>query len=252
MSPPLSIDYLGHSSLVVELDGIRLLTDPAVRERIGLLRRTVPEPATRMLEGIDLVLVSHLHWDHLDLPSLRRVGRAARIVVPAGAGAWLRSHGFDDVVEAEAGRVITAGGLSIEPVAARHGGKRPPLGPTTRALGYVVRGSRSIWFAGDTDLYPAMAALRGSVDVALLPVWGWGPMLGRGLHLDPARATAAARLVDARTAIPIHWGTYWPKGMGRVRPGRLVDPPREFIRLSALVPGLKVAAAEVGASVVLP
>jgi L-ascorbate metabolism protein UlaG (beta-lactamase superfamily) len=242
-----SIEFLGHSSLVLELDGVRLLTDPALRERIGPLQRTVAEPADRALEGIDVVLVSHLHWDHLDLPSLRRVPRSARIVVPAGAGAWLRSQGFDHVVEAAPRERLDLGGLTIEPVPARHGGTRPPLGPTTQALGYVIRGSRSVWFAGDTDLHPGMAALRGMVDIAFLPVWGWGPVLRRGVHLDPARAAAAAGLVGVGTAVPIHWGTYWPRGMGRVRRGRLIEPPREFARLTAaLVPGLRVAATDIG------
>jgi L-ascorbate metabolism protein UlaG (beta-lactamase superfamily) len=92
-------------------------------------------------------------------------------------------------------------------------------------VGYLIRASRSVYFAGDTDLFPAMQDMRGIVDVALLPVWGWGPRLGPG-HLDPERAARAAALLAPEVAIPIHWGTLarWP-GRGLPDPER---PAREF------------------------
>jgi L-ascorbate metabolism protein UlaG (beta-lactamase superfamily) len=89
---------------------------------------------------------------------------------------------------------------------ARHDRRRRPFGPAADPIGYLVRGSRSVYFAGDTDLDPAMAELRGSVDIALVPIWGWGPSLGAG-HLDPRRAAAAVALIAPRVAVPIHWGT---------------------------------------------
>ena len=115
-----------------------------------------------------------------------------------------------------------------------------------------MRGGRSVYFAGDTDLHPAMATLEG-VDVALLPVGGWGPTLRVGRHLDPVRAARAAEMVGSPVAVPIHRGTYWPAGMGRIRPGRLVEPPREFVRSAAeLAPGVRVLATEIGERVAVP
>ena len=76
----------------------------------------------------------------------------------------------------------------------------------------IEGGGRSVYFAGDTDVFEEMADLA-PVDVALLPIWGWGPSMGPG-HMDPARAAEAARLLDARVAIPIHWGTYFPIHLG--------------------------------------
>jgi L-ascorbate metabolism protein UlaG (beta-lactamase superfamily) len=245
----LTIDFVGHSALVIELDGVRLLTDPATRARIGPLQRIVPVPTRRELAGIDAVLLSHLHWDHLDVPSLRDLGRSTRIVVPAGAGTWMRGVGFADVIEIADGDALDIGGLTVEAVPALHSGFRPPLGPTAPAIGYVVRGSRSVYFAGDTDLFEAMGAL-GDLDVALLPVWGWGPTLGRGLHMDPLRAAQSLRRIRPRAAVPIHWGTYWPHAMGRVFPERRVEPPAAFAEYSSeLAPDVRILPTEVGTAV---
>jgi L-ascorbate metabolism protein UlaG (beta-lactamase superfamily) len=243
----LTIDFVGHSALVIELDGVRLLTDPATRARIGPLQRIVPVPTRRELAGIDAVLLSHLHWDHLDVPSLRDLGRSTRIVVPAGT--WMRGVGFADVIEIADGDALDIGGLTVEAVPALHSGFRPPLGPTAPAIGYVVRGSRSVYFAGDTDLFEAMGAL-GDLDVALLPVWGWGPTLGRGLHMDPLRAAQSLRRIRPRAAVPIHWGTYWPHAMGRVFPERRVEPPAAFAEYaSELAPDVRILPTEVGTAV---
>jgi L-ascorbate metabolism protein UlaG (beta-lactamase superfamily) len=133
------------------------------------------------------------------------------------------------VTELAAGAQLERGGAIIDATPARHGGYRPPFGPRARAVGYLVRtAGERIYFAGDTDLFPGMAELA-PVDVALLPVWGWGPNLGSG-HLDPARAALAVGLLRADVAVPIHWGTLWPFGFGRIRPGRLASPPVEFAR----------------------
>lgn len=248
----LSIDFLGHSALTIELDGVRLLTDPALRGRIGPLRRTSPEPGPDAVAAIDAVLVSHLHWDHLDLPSLRRVGPAARIVVPEGAGDWLRRQGFQDVVELRAGTSVEIGATVVEAVPARHGGTRPPLGPVAGAVGYVVRGRHSVWFAGDTALFPEMRDLEG-IDVALIPVGGWGPTLRHSEHLDAGDAARALELVGAPVAVPIHWGTYWPAGMHRLRRERLFHPPVELRSVaSELAPATLVLPTEAGERVSLP
>jgi len=244
---PLSLRFLGHSAVVIDLDGVRVLTDPVTRSRVGPLRRVEPVPHREALRGVDVVLISHLHWDHLDVPSLRDLGRDVRIHVPAGAGAWMRGAGFTDVHEQALGDVVEIGGVRITAVHALHSGYRPPLGPTAPAMGFVVAGSRTVYFAGDTDLFEGMADLPGPIDVALIPVWGWGPTLGRGLHLDPLRAAEALRLIRPRAAIPVHWGTYWPHAMGRIHPERLVEPPAAFVEYAAeLAPDVRTLPTAVG------
>ena len=101
-----------------------------------------------------------------------------------------------------------------------HGGSRGRRGPEIEALGYVINGGgHRAYFAGDTDLFDGMADL-GALDLALLPVAGWGPSVGPG-HLDPARAARALTLLRPRAAVPIHWGTLYPMGLRRLRPDPL-------------------------------
>lgn len=251
------IVFLGHASALIELDSVRLLTDPLLRSRILHLRRSVAEPDPSLYAAPDAVLISHLHQDHLDLPSLRRLGRQTPLLVPAGAGAWLRRQGFADVRELRVEEQADVGALTIRAVQARHDGRRRPRGPRAPALGYLIRGgrlarpqadepgassfpasgSRVVYFAGDTELFAEMADLSPSLDAALLPVTGWGPTLGPG-HMDPLHAARAARLMTPRIAIPIHWGTLRP--IGRARPD-FTDPPRLFARhVSELAPNVEV------------
>jgi L-ascorbate metabolism protein UlaG (beta-lactamase superfamily) len=229
---PARVTFLGHSTVLVEIGGVRILTDPVLFDRIGPLRRVGSSLDPGLHAAIDLVLVSHLHLDHFDVPSLRMLGTDVRLVVPAGARRLLGRLGFADVVELGPGERTRQGTVEIVATQAVHGGFRPPFGPRAAAVGYVVEAAgERIYFAGDTDLFPGMAEL-GPIDTALIPVWGWGPRLGPG-HLDPPRAAEAVGLVRPRIAVPIHWGTFWPFGFGRVRPGRLADPPLEFAERAA-------------------
>ncbi len=247
MTQDVRLRYLGHSTVVVDLEGVRLLTDPVLRDGIGPLRRHGRALEPDDWAGVDAVLISHMHLDHLDLPSLERLDRGVRLIVPAGAGRLVRGRGFRDVVEMRPGERTQVGPLTVTATRARHGGFRPPLGPNGESVGYVAEGSRRrAYFAGDTDIFAEMGQL-GDLDVALVPVWGWGPTLGRG-HLDPARAADALTLLRPRLALPIHWGTLWPRGLDRVRGSRLHTPPQEFAsRAADVAPGVEVAQVPPGA-----
>jgi L-ascorbate metabolism protein UlaG (beta-lactamase superfamily) len=221
------IEYVGHATVFVDLDGVRLLTDPLLRNRVAHLRRSTPVSA-RSRRGVDAVLVSHAHYDHLDLPSLEKLGKKVPVVVPRGLGGMLRKRRFESVIEVEAGETLAIGALQIRAVTAEHDGSRGPLGVSADPLGYVVSGSKSIYFAGDTDLFDGMSEL-GPLDVGLVPIWGWGPGLGGG-HLDPARAAEAVARIRPTRVIPIHWGTYFPIHLGLTgRPGFVDLPPLEFL-----------------------
>lgn len=224
----LTIDFIGHSSVVIELDGVRLLTDPVTRGRVGPLRRVEPVPARDRLRDIDAVLISHLHWDHLDVPSLRDLGRDTAIFVPTGAGAWMRAAGFGDVREITVGESASVGDTVVLAVPAVHSGFRPPLGPTAPPLGFVVHGSRSVYFAGDTDLFEGMGQLGEPIDLALIPVWGWGPTLGRGASTStrcerPRRCASSARGPSCRST-GAHTGRM--RSDGSSRSGWSSHPPR--------------------------
>lgn len=236
------VAFLGHATTLLDLDGTRVLTDPVLRNRMLHLRRHGRAPAPEHHAGLDAVLLSHLHHDHLDIPSLQRLDPDVPLVVPAGARPALRRLGPRDIRELREGETAQVGGLEVTAVRAEHSGRRA-LGPEAEALGYVLRSTgetgKRVYFAGDTDIHDDMERL-GELDLALIPVWGWGPSLGPG-HLDPERAAAATALLQPRVAVPIHWGTFYPRGLHRVRPEPLREPPHRYAREAARVaPGTEV------------
>jgi len=233
------VTWLGHSTVVIDLDGTRLLTDPTLRRRVVHLRRDDSVEPGRVAG----VLVSHVHFDHLDLPSLLRLERSLPVVVPRGAGDLVRRRGLENVVEVEAGERLELGTLVVRVTHADHEAARGPLGVRAPSLGYTIEGSRSVYFAGDTGLFEGMRAI-GPVDVALLPVAGWGPTLPPG-HLNPESAAEALRLLRPDVAVPIHWGTF------RTPFGRRPDsaPAVAFARAAAeLAPSVEVRVLRIGES----
>ena len=226
---------------------MRLLTDPLLRSRVAHLRRDARPPVAEVRERIDAVLISHLHYDHLDLASLRLV-RAPRVLVPRGAGGLLNRARIGGVEELGVGDVAEVGDVRVEAVPADHDGTRRPGGPHAEPLGFLLGRSKRIYFAGDTDVFEDMASLA-PVDVGLLPVAGWGPKLGPG-HMDAAGAARAAALLRPRVAVPIHWGTFRPR---TTRAGDwFTEPPLAFATSAAeLVPEMEVRVVEPGAALSL-
>ncbi len=230
--------FVGHATVLLHLGGLRVITDPVLgRWCSGLWRCQPPGP----IPLVDLVVISHLHADHLDLPSLRRLD-APTVLVPRGAGQWLRRKGIRGVIELGLGETTTVASLAVTATDCVHDDHRWPAG-AIRAdpVGYLLDdGEQRVYFAGDSDLCDGMAEL-GEVDLALLPVWGWGPDLGPG-HLDPARAATAAALISPRVVMPVHWGTFAPTAYAwRMRP-QLSEPPRELARVAATTaPRVRIA-----------
>jgi L-ascorbate metabolism protein UlaG (beta-lactamase superfamily) len=253
--PRAELTWIGHSTVRIDLDGVAVLTDPLLVNWLGPLRRYAPPPKPAALHAIDIVLISHLHRDHLDFASLRTLERPYTLVVPAGAGDYARRVGVDDVRELAAGESTHVQSLTLEATPAVHDGFRVPFGPRASTVGYVVRGTRSIYFSGDTGPFPEMAAIAGQtggLDVALLGVGGWGPTL-RGGHLDPGAAAAALRLLRPRLAVPVHYGTYWPIGMRWLRRPRFERPALDFAAHAArIAPGVQIAIPAPGDAVPLP
>jgi L-ascorbate metabolism protein UlaG (beta-lactamase superfamily) len=222
------LTWLGHATVLVEIGGAVLLTDPVLRPRVAHLRRRAPTP--RAPPRVDVVLVSHLHHDHLDLRSLGLVDAAAAVVIPRGGARALRRTGRD-LLELSAGDRVELAGVRICAVPAVHDGRRWPLSRAAEAVGYVIEAQRRVYFAGDTARFDAMAELT-DLDAALLPIWGWGPRLGPG-HMDPDEAAQAVALIRPRVVVPIHWGTFLPVGLARRHARLLRDPARAFAARAA-------------------
>ncbi|HEX6150883.1 MBL fold metallo-hydrolase [Nocardioides sp.] len=229
---PAYATWVGHATMLVELAGVRVLTDPVLTQRVGHLRRRSAPPDARVRQT-DIVVISHAHGDHLHRRSLRLVLEASPdtlVVVPRGAAVHLPATRSARVEEVVVGDVVEHGGLRIEVVPAVHSGRRGKFGAEeASAVGYVLGGDdRRLWFAGDTDLFPEMDAI-GPVDLAAVPISGWWRRLGPG-HLDEERAVEAAVLVKAQRVLPIHWGTFSPEDMLGGLPRWLPETARRFER----------------------
>lgn len=208
------ITWWGHSTASVEVGGARLLTDPVVTDRLAHLRRLAPSVREEEVLTADLVVVSHLHPDHFHVPTLRRLTRGTPVLVPRGGGRLLRGAGLD-VDEVGPGDTGSVAGIAVRATPAVHPHRRHVASRLSgEPLGFVIRqGGTSVWYPGDTELSDHVDDV-GEVDVALVPIGGWGPTLGAG-HMGPVDAAEAVRRVGARWAVPVHWGTFWPLGVRR-------------------------------------
>lgn len=187
------------------------------------------------------MVISHGHPDHFDRRSLAMLAGRSVVVVPRGLGMWLRGSGVSggsEVVELVAGERLSVGALTITGVPARHWTARGA--PRALPMGFVLDAGARIYFAGDTGRFDAMAELAGAVDIALLPVWTWGPHLGPG-HLGPRSAAEALVDIAPSAAVPIHWGTLYPRRLHRVWRRPLDEPGDRFaVHAAAVAPAVDV------------
>ena len=223
--PRLDLRFLGHATVLLELAGTRVLTDPFLRAGLGPLQRHGPLPGAGDLERIDVIVISHGHRDHFDPASLAVIPGRPLVVVPRGLGSATRQASLGQVVEVVEGEQLAVGPLSITAFPARHWVS--PGAPRAEPVGYLIEAGHRVWFAGDTGWFEGIRALAGRVDVALLPVWTWGPHLGPG-HLGPRAAAEILREIEPSVAVPIHWGTLYPHRLHRIWPGPLAEPGERF------------------------
>lgn len=214
----LRVTFINHATLLIQLDGINILTDPIWSERtaplpfIGPRRHRAPGIRFDDLPPIDIVLVSHNHYDHLDIPTLRRLQQRdrPRIVTPLGNGALMRRHGVDDAIELDWWQASDR----VTVVPARHFSARG-LSDRNRNLwgGFVIHGAAgSVYFAGDTGWgahFAEIGARFAPIRAALLPIGAYLPRwFMRPAHVTPAEAVDAHAALRARTSIPMHYGTF--------------------------------------------
>jgi L-ascorbate metabolism protein UlaG (beta-lactamase superfamily) len=238
----LEVTWLGHSTTVIGVGPARILTDPILRRHNPPLRRRGPGPGPEAWADVHAVLLSHLHHDHADLPSLRRLPGVPVYAAPDNA-AWLRRRGVDGVglEEGEWVPVGPDGQVEIAVVPAVHGSRPMPHRPNA-ASGFLVRSPwGTVWYAGDTSLYDGIADLPrtagASIDLALVPVGGWGARLSKG-HMGPREAAQACAMTGAGSAVPVHWGTLYAPWLPDVPRGWMDRPGPLFqAALAEIAPG---------------
>ncbi len=240
----MKVTWLGHASVVIDLGGVRLLADPLLSRHNGALRRRYPMPDKALWRDPDAVLISHMHYDHVEMRSLRLLGDIPMLTAPDNA-AWLRTRGIAggtglgtdewyDVPD----RKGSGEEVRVRLVKADHQTRPLPSRPST-ANGHIVKtASIAAWVAGDTGLYDEMAELPNlagrPIDVALVPVGGWGVRLPVG-HMGPEQAAEACARVGARVAIPVHWGTLHTPLLRDLPRGWMDRPGDEFLAALAKV-----------------
>ncbi|HTP49525.1 MAG TPA: MBL fold metallo-hydrolase [Anaeromyxobacteraceae bacterium] len=209
------ITWLGHSSFLVQLDGVSLLLDPVLEDRmgpLGLVGRNVP-PALRPeeLPPVDATLVTHNHYDHLDLPTLRAVG--ATVFAGLGNEELVRAEGLP-CVSLGWWQAVAFRGVRITFVPAQHFSQRGP-GDRNRTLwgGFVIEGSSAtVYHAGDTAYFSGFREIGRrfpGIDAALLPIGAYDPRwFMRSVHVDPEEALLAFLDLGASTLVAMHWGTF--------------------------------------------
>jgi L-ascorbate metabolism protein UlaG (beta-lactamase superfamily) len=214
----LTIAWIGHATVLIDLAGTRILTDPAFFKRVGVQvgpwtvgpARVVDAALTpEELPALDAVLVTHAHMDSLDRPSLRRVSGVPLLVVPKADRDLVDDLGFSRVVELGWGERIEAGGVTIEAVPVNHWGKRWPGGSWRGYNGYLLtKGDRRVLFASDTAYTEAFAALDRTprIDVVMFGIGAYDPWIMN--HADPEQVWRMFRGIDACALLPVHFDTF--------------------------------------------
>jgi L-ascorbate metabolism protein UlaG (beta-lactamase superfamily) len=217
-----TVTWVGHSTVLVQLDGVSFLTDPTWAERsgpfgglVGVRRYTPPGIPFDALPRIDFVLISHDHYDHLDEPTVRRLAQTfdPLFIVPSGMKAWLVERQITNAVELGWGESVSVAGLRVVCTPAQHGSGRT-LADQGRRLwaSWAVLGSKRFYFAGDTGYSGAFEQVGdalGPFDLAAMPIGSYTPPdFARPVHLSPEEALQASLDLRARRFVGIHWGTF--------------------------------------------
>jgi L-ascorbate metabolism protein UlaG (beta-lactamase superfamily) len=231
-----AITIINHATVLIQLDGINILTDPIYSRTVSFLFPRLQPAGIRLqdLPPLQVVLVSHSDYDHLNLKTLRLLSHRHRapLILPAGLGSYGRSAGFGEVVETTVWQSFERDGVRITHVPAKHLSKRRPGDASSSACaGYVIQAGRhTVYFAGDTayDSFFAEIGKRFTIDVALLPIGAYKPERWfKNLHLHPATALQAFIDLRARHLVPIHWGTFWISDEPMAEPPQLLRAEAE-------------------------
>lgn len=245
-SQSIRISWLGHSTFLLQANSVNILTDPTFGDRVSPISFVGPKRYTRhvvdyaVLPPIDVVVISHNHYDHLDVAAVKRLGNGPRYLVPLGLKPWFVGNGVapDRVREMDWWDRATVGGLTFQAMPSQHWSAR---GLTDRfatlwASWLIHLEGRKIWFAGDTGYNPVqfkdIGQASNGIDIALIPIGGYAPRAFMRLyHADPEDAIRIHKDVRARQSIGMHWGTYPLTAEGPIDPVLELEKQKKIYRL---------------------
>jgi L-ascorbate metabolism protein UlaG (beta-lactamase superfamily) len=255
----LTAAWLGHATVLINFFGVKILTDPVLFPRIGirlpgvtvgLKRLTAPALTVRELPKIDLVLLSHAHFDHFDMHTLHRLDRSATVITASRTSDLLRWKRFSNVSELHWNEIksVTAvtGKVDILAFRVRHWGARKRRDTYRGYNGYFLeRNNHRIIFSGDTALSDSFAELRarGSIDLAIMPIGAYNPWIRS--HCTPEQAVQMANEAGAYFILPIHHQTF------RLSAEGFREPIERFQAALHKTPE-RIALREIGETFVLP
>ena len=255
------VTFVNHATVLVQLGGVNVLTDPVWSDSVGPTsvlgqkRHKPPGIPFEALPPIDVVLISHNHYDHLDLPTLARLQKRDGPLVIAGLGTarLLERHGVTRALDLDWWQQHEVGGVRITFAPAQHWSTRSVADRNLNLWGsyFLTAGPRSVYFAGDTGDGPHFQAIRerlGAPDLALLPIGAYLPRwFMRAQHIDPVEAVKAHVTLGARRSVAIHWGTFQQADEG------MDDPPAqlELARVQAGMPAADFVVLENGHSLTM-
>jgi len=219
---PMRVTWLGHSTTLLEIDGHLVLTDPVLGPRAAPVswmgpKRFHPAPVpAEKLPPLDVIIVSHDHYDHLDYPTIKKLAhRETRWVTALGVGAHLEAWGVppERITELDWWEATQVGELRITAAPSRHfQGRGPSASAETFWASWAIQGPRhSAWFSGDTgpwdEGFAQIGERFGGFDLTMIEIGAWHPSWGN-IHLGPDNAARVHELVGGRTMMPVHWGTF--------------------------------------------
>lgn len=201
-----SVTFVGHSTLMYDLDGVKIITDPLLYNQIKHIRKNTPISRETIPRQFDLILLTHFHMDHFHYPSLKLLDKTAHVIAPHGAKTKLNNLGFDSVEEIAIGQEVEFRGLKITAVECNHDGRRYYSGPKRDTLSYVIASSQfKLFSCGDTAFTHKFDNI--TCDIAFMPVGCYTPVQLQDRHCSPEQSFKMFQAMDAKVFVPIHFGT---------------------------------------------
>lgn len=209
-----SYTWIGHSTFLIQLNGLNILTDPVWAKRMGFQKRlTDPGMALSELPEIDMVVISHGHYDHLDFPTLKKLKGNPQYFVPIGLGSLFRKKGYDRVKEMNWWDHTEFEGIQLHFVPAQHWTRRTLTDINTSHWGGWVfqTPEETLYFVGDTGYFPAFKEIgdRFTIDTVFMPIGAYEPeWFMKVSHISPEDSVTAFKELNAEVFVPMHYGAY--------------------------------------------